>query len=344
MLSRVASSLYWMVRYIERADNLARLIEVNEQLVLDLGRIEPEVLDALWHPVIASSGDDELYRETYPDGHQREAINFLTVDRNNPNSIVSCVAQARENARMVRDQLAEALWEEVNGLYLYVISDEAQNTFSYNPAQYYETIRRATHTFHGVAAATTLRGEAWEFMDMGRHLERADKTTRFLDITTFFDTRLEEFGLTIDEHWLAILRSCGGLGAFRGKFRGRFTPRNIAEFLMFSSDFPRSVRFCVDRVDQNLHAISGSPRGTYSNDAEMYSGRLLASLAYAAPDEVLSQQLHGYLDELQTHLNEIGDEVFKAYVLMPEEMERPPIPAETVSSVVRWQMEQQQQQ
>ncbi|BCX46228.1 alpha-helical domain with a conserved Er motif [Haloferula helveola] len=344
MLSRVANSLYWMVRYIERADNLARLIEVNEQLVLDLGKIDRETLAALWRPVIASTGDEELFDEAHPDGQQSEAIHFLTVDRENPNSIASCVALARENARMVRDQLAEALWEELNGLYLFVNSDEGAWKLANDAAGYYEQIRRATHSFHGIAAATTLRGEAWDFMDLGRHLERADKTTRFLDITTFLERRIDEFGLTVDEHWLAILRSCGGLGAFRMKYRAKFKPRNIAEFLILSSDFPRSVRFCVDRVDQSLHAISGTPRGGFSDDAEIKSGQLLSALAYASIDDVLDGGLHVYLDSLQTRLNDIGEEIFRTYVLLPEQIEdRPPIPANTVSAVVRWQMEQQQQ-
>jgi uncharacterized alpha-E superfamily protein len=333
-----------MVRYIERADNLARLIEVNESLVLDLGWRNHSDMDALWQPVIASSGDEELFHSSHPDGHRRDAIEFLTIDASNPNSILSCIAQARENARMVRDQLAEALWEELNGLYLFVNSSEGSQFVRYNSTAFYERIRRSTHAFHGVATATTLRGEAWDFMDLARHLERADKTTRFLDITTFIENQADHFGLTADEHWLAILRSCGGLGAFRVKHRARFTRRNIIEFLVLAPDFPRSVRFCADRIDQCLHAISGSPRGSFVNRAESLSGQLLAELAYASCDDLLDAGLHGYLDDLQAQLNRVGEEIFKTFVLLPEEIEeRPAIPASSISAVVKWQMEQQQQ-
>ncbi|MCH7228941.1 alpha-E domain-containing protein [Haloferula sp. A504] len=344
MLSRVANCLYWMVRYIERADNLARLIEVNERLLLDLGWKDAAGLDALWRPVIASSGDEELFESAHPDGLRREAIEFLTIDTDNPNSIVSCIGQARENARMVRDQLAESLWEELNGLYLFVHSTEGAALVRSNSTAYYERIRRSTFAFHGMAAATTLRGEAWDFMDLGRHLERADKTTRFLDITTFIEAQPDHFGLTADEHWLAILRSCGGLGAFRVKHRGRFTRRNITEFLVLAPDFPRSVRYCAARIDECLHAISGTPRGGFANEAESLSGRLLSDLAFSSCDDVLALGLHGYLDGLQQRLNAIGEAVFRAFILLPDEIEqRPPIPASSVSAVVKWQMEQQQQ-
>lgn len=344
MLSRVANSLYWMVRYIERADNLARLIQANERLLLDLGWRDPAGLDALWRPVIASSGDEELFDSVHPEGDRWEAIHFLTVDRDNPNSITSCIGLARENARMVRDQLAEALWEELNGLYLFVQSPESEAMLQSDASGYYERIRRATYAFHGIAAATTLRGEAWDFMDLGRHLERADKTTRFLDITTFIEKRIDDFGIGIDEHWLAILRSCGGLGAFRVKYRGKITPENVIRFLLLSPDFPRSVLYCSKRVDLCLHAISGTPVGGFSNEAESASGRFVGDLAYTTVEEVLESGLHGYLDTLQTRLNEIGEEVFSTYVLLPEQIaERPPLPASTVSAVVRWQMQQQQQ-
>jgi len=345
MLSRVANSLYWMVRYIERADNLARLIEVNEQLMLDLGRVEPESVSALWRPIVLSTGDDELFEESFPSGSKNDAIFFLTEDRSNPNSIVSCIASARENARMVRDQLAEALWEELNGLYLFVVSDESSTMLANDPASYYETIRRSTFSFHGIAAATTMRSEAWDFMDLGRHLERADKTTRFLDITTFLESREQELAVTADEHWMAILRSCGGVGSFRSIYRGRFSPQNITDFLVFSPSFPRSVRFCVDRVDASLHAITGSSRGSFSNDAEREAGRLVSSLAFGSCKEVLESGLHGYLDELQLKLNAISEAIFETYVLLPDQIdERPSIPASSISSVVKWQMEQQQQQ
>ncbi|MGE9269882.1 MAG: alpha-E domain-containing protein, partial [Verrucomicrobiales bacterium] len=223
-------------------------------------------------------------------------------------------------------------------------SQESERLLASDPSGYYEAIRRSTFSFHGVAAATTLRGEQWEFMDLGRHLERADKTTRFLDITTFLEGGDDDWVINADEHWMGILRSCGGVGPFRAKYRGRFSPQNITDFLVFSSDFPRSVKFCMNRVDASLHAISGSPRGTFVNDAEKESGKMLSALSYGSCAEVMEGGLHTYLDGLQVQLNTIADAIFKAYILLPEEInERPSIPAAAISSVVKWQMEQQQQ-
>ncbi|MCW1886483.1 alpha-E domain-containing protein [Luteolibacter flavescens] len=342
MLSRVANSLYWMVRYIERADNLSRLIEVNGQLLLDHERLDSERLRAFWKPIILATGDDELFGELYSDASSGEVIRFLTDDRKNPNSIVSSIAQARENARMVRDQLSEELWEELNGLYLFINSRAGENLLTTDPTRYYETIRRATFTFHGIAAASIARSESWEFMDLGRHLERADKTTRFLDITSFLP-EVEDGNGAATFHWTAILRSCGALGAFRAEHLGQPSAKSVLDLLMFSNNFPRSVRYCVDRIDRNLHRISGSPRGTYTNGAERVAGRMLAELAYGSAEEVLESGLHGYLDDAQTRFNEIGDGLFRAYVFPDITDARPPIPAASVSAVVAWQMSQQQQ-
>lgn len=344
MLSRVANSLYWMVRFIERADNLSRIIEVNGQLLLDHERIDSERLRAYWKPIILSTGDEELFEELYNEAGSAEVIRFLTEDRKNPNSIVSCICHARENARMVRDQLSEELWEELNSLYLFIVSNEGEQLLRTDPPRYYETIRRSTFTFHGIAAASISRSEAWEFMDLGRHLERADKTTRFLDITSFFPEKEDSAATVAGFQWTAILRSCGALGAFRVGHRGVPSAKNVVELLMFSRDFPRSIRYCIDRIDQNLHRISGVPRGTYSNEAERVAGRLAAELSYGSTTEILDSGLHNYLDGLQERFNAIGDELFRAYVLLPDEMnDRPPIPAASVSAVVAWQMAQQQQ-
>ena len=185
MLSRVANTLYWMVRYVERADNLARLIDVNQQLLLDSERLDSDRLRGFWQPIILSTGDEETFSPLYDEAGSAEVIRFLTDDPRNPNSITSCIALARENARTVRDQLSDDLWEELNSLYLFTRSEEASRLIASDPTRYYENIRRAAVTFLGIAASTTSRDEDWDFMELGRHLERADKTTRFLDVASY---------------------------------------------------------------------------------------------------------------------------------------------------------------
>jgi uncharacterized alpha-E superfamily protein len=344
MLSRVANTFYWMVRYVERADNLARLIDVNRQLLLDSERLDSERLSAFWQPIILSTGDQELYQELYSAAGSGDVIRFLTDDKRNPNSITACVALARENARTVRDQLSDELWEEINSLYLFSRSKEASDLIITDPARYYEDIRRCAETFLGIAASTISRDEAWEFMDLGRHLERADKTTRFLDIANYLPNGDDSVSAGGGLHWSAILRSCGALGSYRTSKR-KIDARGVVDFLVFSSVFPRSVRFCIERVDISLHRISGTPRGTFSNDAERETGRLLAELNFGTTDDAFDVGLHDYLDSLQERFNKIGDAIFDTYVLMPERIDVCPAEkSRSPSALALWQMQQEQQQ
>lgn len=346
MLSRVANTLYWMVRYVERSDNLARLIDVNQQLLLDSERLDSDRLRGFWQPIILSTGDEELFSSLYDRAGSAEVIRFLTDDPRNPNSITSCIVLARENARTVRDQLSDELWEALNALYLFTRSDEATNLIASDPPRYYENIRRSAETFLGIASSTISRDEAWDFMDLGRHLERADKTTRFLDVANYLPRGADGVETSSPGvlHWTAILRSCGALGAYRAVNR-EITARGVVDFLIFSKDFPRSVRFCIERADVSLHHISGTDRGTFSNDAERETGRLLADLNFGSTDDAFTVGLHDFLDSLQERFNRIGAAIFESYVLMPERIQVCPVEeSRSPSALALWQMQQQQQQ
>jgi uncharacterized alpha-E superfamily protein len=345
MLSRVANTFYWMVRYVERADNLARLIDVTQQLLPDSERLDSGRLSGFWRPIILSTGDDEVFSALHGGAGGPEVIRFLTDDPRNPNSIVSCVATARENARTVRDQLSDELWEELNALHLFTRSDEAGWLVETDPPRYYARIRRAAASFLGTAASTVPRNEGWDFMELGRFLERADKTTRFLDVASYLPGGVEGVesnpgGLL---HWSAILRSCGAHGAYRSTGRP-VDARGLVDFLVYSREFPRSVRFCIERVDACLHRISGAPRGEFSNAAEQEAGRLLADLNFGTVDEAFADGLHGYLDRMQDRFNRIGDGVFETYVLMPDRIQVGAVAeGRPLSAVAAWQMQQQQQ-
>ncbi len=339
MLSRVANTLYWMVRYVERADNMARLIDVNEQMLLDFERLDSERLKDFWLPIVYSSGDEAMYHELYTSGGSAAVIRFLTNDRRNPNSILSCIAQARENARTVRDQLSDELWEELNSLYLFVISSEGERLLRDDPSRFYEAIRRFVFTFQGIASSTLNRNESWEFMDLGRHLERADKTTRFLDISNFLP---EDASLPI--HWNAILRSCGAKGAYRDSHAGEVELHKLLDLLVFSETFPRSIRHCVARVDQCLRKISGATTAQGAK-ADRLSGKLLSELNYGSVEEFLEPGLHQSLDHLQEKLNAIGEAVFESYVLMPHVIDKPTlVTRQSMSAVRAWKYQQDQQQ
>jgi len=347
MLSRVANTLYWMVRYVERADNMARLIDVNEQLLLDFEKIDSMRLGGFWMPIVLATGDDELFGELYDNAGSAEVIRFLAGDRRNPNSIVSCVALARENARMVRDQLSDELWEELNALYLFITSDEGARLLRDDPPKFHATVRRSVLTFHGIAASTISRTQIWDFMDLGRYLERADKTTRFLDISNFLPPGADgTAGSPEVLHWNAILRSCGAMGAFRAEDGGEPGPLAVSRLLLFSATFPRSVRFCIRRVDECLHGISGTQQGTYADAAERECGRLKAELDFGSAEEVYRSGLHDNLDHLQSRFNTIGEAVFRSYVSMPEAMDmaRESPPPSGAAAVAAWKLQQEQQQ
>ena len=293
MLSRVANTFYWMVRYVERADNLARLIDVNQQLLLDSERLDSARLRGFWQPIILSTGDEEAFSSLYDKAGSAEVIRFLTEDPRNPNSITSCIALARENARTVRDQLSDELWEELNALYLFTRSGEATRLMAEDPPRYYQNIRRSAGTFLGLASSTISRDEAWDFMSLGRHLERADKTTRFLDVANYLPGGAEGVEAMSPGilHWTAILRSCGAQGAYRVT-KQDINARGVVDFLVFSKKFPRSVRFCIENADISLHRIAGTPRGTFSNDAERETGRLLADLNFGSTEDAFASGLH----------------------------------------------------
>jgi uncharacterized alpha-E superfamily protein len=317
MLSRVANCLYWMARYIERADNTARIIDVNLQLLLDSRRLDPAQQTAYWHPVIESTGDDALFASLYTSPTGDSAPEFLLFDLRNGNSLASSVNNARENARMVRDQIPAEMWEELNRLYLFVRSPEARRLWDTSPFDFLQQVRSGALTFVGISHASTPHNEGWNFIQAGKFIERGDKTTRMLDVR---HASLPARGIpgAISQAdalgWSAVLRSCSAWDAYKALHGSEVHPRLVAEYLLLNDEFPRSLKFCVDRLDAALRAISGVAPRRISNDAERLSGRLLAELQYSTVEEIFETGLHGYLDHVQSRLNAIGDALFRAYI------------------------------
>ncbi len=345
MLSRVADNLYWMSRYMERAENLARLMLVSTEMLLDSSALGRRARGEYWMPVLVATAMEGAFAELYPRPGASDVARFFALDARNPDSILSCVRQARENARTVRDQISDEMWTELNALHLFVGSGEGREMHERSPQAFYEKVIQSSLLFDGITMATLSRTEGWQFLQLGRYLERADKTSRFLDIRR---QTVEELDALQQIQGSTILRACSAAAAFRRIYGTDFGDANILEFLLLSIEFPRSVRFCVRAVDDVLHQISGTPTGQYSNGAEKVTGALLAKLNFAGVQEVLDRGVHSYIDDLQTALNAAGQEIFEKYVLMPREANRlarvPGFDASGYQALVERQQQQQQQQ
>jgi uncharacterized alpha-E superfamily protein len=315
MLSRVADSLYWMSRYIERAENNARLAEVNLQLLLDLANQQNADTKQQWNPIISSLEENELFASLYDDLDGKAAIDFVALQKKNPNSIYSCLALARENARTTSEQISSEMWEQINRLYLFVKSDSGRKLLRSSPSEFFKRTIAGSHLFQGVTDATMTHGEGWDFIRIGKLLERADCTSRILDVKYHILLPSgEQVGGNIDTvQWMAVLKSCSALEAYRKVYVGQVTPWKVAEFIITHSAFPRSIRFSVDHFDAALHQISGSSESKYANEAERLSGRLRYDLDYATISDIFNFGLHEYLEQIQERLVEISDALYATY-------------------------------
>lgn len=310
MLSRVDDSIYWMNRYIDRAENTARFADVNLHLLLDL----PETFEGQWDALVHITGDHEDFAARYGSADDEAVISFLTFDPVNPNSIISCVSAARENARSVREILSSETWEALNELYLSLHAAGAQQKARESPHEFFRNVRKSSHLVEGVMAETMSRGEAWHFSRMGRSLERADKTTRILDSKHFLLLpEAAHVGMPIDDlHWSAVLRSASAFEMYR-KVYGRVVPDRIVRFLILDEEFPRSVRFCLYDAERAVHAVTGTPQRSFHNPAEHRLGQLVADLNYTDEQEIIQGGLYERLDDPQQEIADVGDALFETF-------------------------------
>jgi uncharacterized alpha-E superfamily protein len=320
MLSRVAESIYWMSRYVERAENVARFIEVNLQLMLDA----PEGCDQQWEPLVATTGDHAEFAKRYGAATQPNVLHFLTFDPDNSNSIFSCLRAARENARTVREIISSEMWLQLNKFYL-MVKDAAATERLPSLHDFFGEVKLASHLFSGIAEATMTHGEAWHFAHLGQMLERADKTSRILDVKYFILLRsVQDVGTPFDDiQWAAVLRSASAFEMYR-KRHGRISPKAIVDFLLLDREFPRAIQFCLLAARDSLHAISGTPSGTFRNPPETLVEQLCSELSRASVGEIINSGLHEYLDALQTQMNQIAAGIHETFfaLKMPKPLKK----------------------
>lgn len=310
MLSRVACNTYWMSRYIERAENVARFIDVNLHLMLDLPVDEADQ----WSPLVTVTGDEKLFKERYGEATRENVIEFLTFDPEYPNSIYSCFRQARENARTVREVISSELWRHANEMYLEMSAPGVKRRAANNPNEFYTHIKEVSTLFKGLSDATMTHDEEWQFVRLGRMIERADKTSRIIDVKYFILLPQTNYvGTPYDNiQWASVLKSTSALEMYRREHH-RINPVEVADFLILSRHFPRAIRFCVATAEECVHAITGSPEGTFSNPAERQLGKLSSELDFADIEEIRDQGLHEYLDDFQAKLNGVGEAIFRTF-------------------------------
>jgi uncharacterized alpha-E superfamily protein len=304
-----------MARYIERAENNSRILDVNLQVTLDDENSGEEGDRVDWEPILATLEDQKLFSTLYAVTNASTVCEFVTFAKENPHSIRSCVAAARENARTVREYISSEMWERINALYLWLNGAEARQMFATSAIDFFRRVVDYSHQFHGTTAATLTHGEGWHFLQIGKYLERADSTSRILDLKYhILLPRGEEVGGNVDTvQWQAVLKSCSGFEAYRKIYAGQVTPWKVVEFIILHDSFPRSIRFCVEGVDAALHRISGCDRVHFSNDAERLSGRLCSDLNYVRIGEIFKMGLHQYLDAIQLRLIEISSAMHKEF-------------------------------
>ena len=316
MLSRVAESLYWMARYIERAENIARFVDVNLYLMLDI----PISMRQQWDPLITVTGDGDIFAERYEEAKPDTVIHFLTFDKEYANSILCCLIAARENARSIREVISSEMWESINEFYLLVASKAARTDALDNPHSFFTKIKMGSQKFIGISEVTMSHGEGWHFLQLGSLIERADKTSRILDVKYFILLPNAEYiGTPYDNiQWTAVLKSASAMEMYRKRFH-RIIPSQVADFLIFDGEFPRAIRYCVVNADESLHVITGSQPGTFLNEAERRLGRLRAEIDYSSIDEVFDIGFHQYIDSFQAKLNTVDSAIFNTFFAL-----RPP--------------------
>ncbi len=315
MLSRTADHLFWMARYTERAENTARMLDVNYQTAL-LPQ-SAAVAQAGWEGIVSISELDESYKTWHREVNANDVMNFMVRNEENSSSIVSCIKQARENARAVRGTLTTEVWETINQTWLDLLYKLRAGDFERDPGKFFEWVKYRSHLSRGVSVGTMLMDESLHFIRLGTFLERADNTARLLDVK-FHALQSDFYGAANEKdqeldfyHWSAILRSVSAFEIYRKVYRNVITPERVAELLMLRADMPRSLHASLNAVVENLNLVANA----HSKDTQRTAGKLRADLQFGHIDEILATGLHAYLTQFLDRINVLGAKISKDFLV-----------------------------
>ncbi len=315
MLSRTADHLFWMSRYTERAENTARMLDVNYQTSL-LPQSDAVALVG-WQGLLSISELAPVYKAKHGEINVRDVMDFMVKDESNPSSIVSCLNAARENARAVRGTLTTEVWETQNQTWLEVRRMIKAGEFERDPGQFFEWVKFRSHLSRGVTLGTMLMDEALHFMRLGTFLERADNTARLVDVK-FHAVQSDFYGAASEKdqeydfyHWSAILRSVSGFEVYRKVYRDVIRPERVAELLILRPDMPRSLHASLNEVVENLALVANDQSG----ETHRRAGKLCAELKYGRIDEILATGLHAYLTQFLDRVNDLGMHISRDFLV-----------------------------
>jgi len=304
MLSRVADSLYWMARYIERAEHTARLIAVKLESQVEQSS---EDARASWLRTVQALSGEEFVEDKFDAFAATDALAFA---RENPSSLISSLRSARDNARQIREQLSTEVWEQLNRLYLRLQPATLTAFWTHQPTEFFRGVLSDLHTVEGVAYSTLGHGEGWYFLELGRYIERAQAVSRLLDL--YFGASFAGAPHYFD--WLMLLKFCSAFEPYCKAHTAAIKPERIAEFLVFDREFPHSLSFSIDRIGAALsHVAPGAPTARRAA-CERLAGRLKASVDFGHIDELMKGSVAGFLAETTRQCERIHDAVYATYI------------------------------
>lgn len=310
MLSRTAAQLYWMSRYMERAENMARILNVIHKISL-LPQAPGYRLD--WRALLSITGTLSDYQQKFGEISEDNILFFLTLDQENPASIYNSLRLARENAHAVRGRITSEMWESINATWLDMKEHNLTSMQLMGTSAFFEWIKERSHLFRGVTYGTILRDDTYRFLRLGTFIERADSTARILDVQYHIlmsQDRLANAALEYYQ-WGALLRSVSAFVAYRTIYRDQLKPESVAELLILRADMPRSLHACLDEIQQLLHQIEGDA----GRRAQWLAEELHASLHYASINDIFEHGLHEFLVQFLNRIHELGNRIQQAYLV-----------------------------
>lgn len=300
MLSRTADHLFWMSRYIERAENLARLLDVTWQLSMVPQSVEAE--NQNWHAVILLNSLEESFFARYDQATSDNVLQFMISDTDNPSSIHSCLRMCRENAHAVRGTITSDMWETLNATWLEVGSRRFEPGEAAGPAEFFEWVKLRSSLVRGATLGTLLQDEAFNFIRLGTVLERADNTARILDVKYHGLQPGQEEGTTDFYQWGALLRSVSAFEVYRKTYRAVISPARVAELLILHPSMPRSLLFCLRALVKSLELIANRQSG----ETQRRAGQLYSELRYGRIEDILARGLHVFLTDFMNRVEALG--------------------------------------